>query len=103
MDGVSVYLDCKDLRKKDFIMAIGIDKLGFKEAVQEYEKNGVITFERISSSPYSARMMKSFGLEGTIRVSPLHCHSIKDIEKFLKITGNICNHVKKNKKISKDN
>ena len=48
-------------------------------------------------------MLKSFGIEGSIRVSPIHCHSIKDIEKFLKITGNICNHVKKNKKISKDN
>lgn len=86
INGVDVYLDCKDLRKKDFIMAIGIKNLGYKQAVMEYEKRGVITFERVISSPYSARMIKSFGLEGSIRVSPLHCHSIKDIEEFLKIT-----------------
>ena len=93
MKGVNVYLDCKDLRQKDFIMAIGIKKLGFKEAVQRYEKHGVITFERVASSPYSARMLESFGLKGSIRVSPLHCHSIKDIEKFLKTTKKICSQI----------
>lgn len=89
LKGINVYLDCKDLRKKDFIMAIGFDKLGYREAVIEYEKHGIITFERVVSSPYSARMLKSFGLDGSIRVSPLHCHSIEDIENFLKITKKI--------------
>jgi len=93
MKGVDVYLDCKDLRQKDFIMAIGIKKLGFKEAVQKYEEHGVITFERVASSPYSARMLESFGLEGSIRVSPLHCHSVKEIEKFLKTTKKICSQI----------
>ena len=97
MDGVDVYLDCKDLRKKDFIMAIGIKNLGYKEAVMEYEKYGVITFERVISSPYSARMLESFGLVGSIRVSPLHCHNIKDIEKFLKVTKKICKKSEKQK------
>ncbi|MGB5917852.1 aminotransferase class V-fold PLP-dependent enzyme [Arcobacter sp.] len=89
LNGVKVYLDCEDLRKKDFIMAIGFDKLGFKKAVKEYEKQRVITFERVISSPFSSRMLESFDLKGSIRVSPLHCHSLKDIEKFLKITRKI--------------
>lgn len=91
---IDVYLDCKDLRKKDFIMAIGFKNIGYKEAVREYEKNNIITFERVISSPYSARMLESFGLEGSIRVSPLHCHSIKDINKFLKVTRKICKEIK---------
>ena len=88
--GVHVYLDHKDLMKKDFIIAMGFDHLGYKEAVALYEEAGVITYERLLSSPYSSRMLESFGLKGSIRVSPFHCHSVEDIEAFLKITKEIC-------------
>lgn len=90
IDGVDVYLDCKDLTKKDFIMAIGFDNLEYKEAVEHYEKNGVVTFERLLSSPYSSRMLESFGLNGSIRVSPIHCHNLQDIENFLEVTKALC-------------
>ncbi|MGO2386419.1 MAG: aminotransferase class V-fold PLP-dependent enzyme [Psychrobacter sp.] len=90
IDGVDVYLDCKDLTKKDFIMAIGFDNLEYKEAVEHYEKNGVVTFERLLSSPYSSRMLESFGLKGSIRVSPIHCHNLQDIENFLEVTKALC-------------
>jgi selenocysteine lyase/cysteine desulfurase len=90
MDGVNVYLDCKDLTKKDFIMAIGFDNLDYKKAVEHFEVEGVVTFERLLSSPYSSRMLKSFGLKGAIRVSPIHCHNIQDIEEFLTITKALC-------------
>jgi len=91
IEGVHAYLDYQDLTKKDFIMAIGFDNLEYKEAVQMYEKQGVITFERLLSSPYSSRMLESFGLKGSIRVSPIHCHSIEDVEEFLQITKQLCN------------
>ena len=86
MPGVKVFLDYYDLTKRDFIMAIGIDKLGYIEAVEEYEKNDVIVFERVATSHFSVRMLKSFDMEGAIRVSPLHCNNIDDIEQFLEIT-----------------
>jgi len=86
MKNVNVFLDCKDLELKDFIMAIGFDNLEYKDAVTKYEEEGIITFERLLSSPYSSRMLKSFGLNGSIRVSPIHCHSLEDIETFLMIT-----------------
>lgn len=88
--GVHTYLDNKDLTQKDFIMAIGFEHLEYKEAVKMYEEAGVITYERLISSPYSARMLESFGLTGSIRVSPIHCHNLTDIEVFLKITKAIC-------------
>ena len=84
--GVKVYLDYEDLSTRDFIMAIGFDNMGCLDAVAEYEKRGVITFERIASSLYSARMLSSFGIEGVVRVSPLHCHDTNDIDEFLNIT-----------------
>lgn len=90
IDGVNVYLDCKDLTKKDFIMAIGFDNLGYKKAVEHYETAGVVTFERLLSSPYSSRMLQSFGLKGAVRVSPIHCHNLQDIEEFLSITKTLC-------------
>jgi len=90
IDGVNVYLDCKDLTQKDFIMAIGFDNLEYKKAVDHYEASGVVTFERLLSSPYSSRMLESFSLKGSIRVSPIHCHNLQDIEEFLEVTKTLC-------------
>lgn len=89
MDGVQVYLDHEDLSKRDLILAIGIDNLEHSQAVREYEKRGVIVYERVSTSLYSKRMLESFGLEGAIRVSPLHCNTAEDIDRFLHITRQI--------------
>jgi selenocysteine lyase/cysteine desulfurase len=89
MVGVKVFLDHKDLTQRDLILAIGIDNLEHAQAVREYEKRGVIVYERVSTSLYSKRMLESFGLEGAIRVSPLHCNSAADIDRFLHITRQI--------------
>lgn len=86
MRGVTVFLDYKDFTKKDFIVAMGFENLGYTQAVREYEKRGVIVYERIDTSPYSKRMLESFNMDGAIRVSPLHCNSKADIDEFLKVT-----------------
>jgi cysteine desulfurase / selenocysteine lyase len=86
MNGVKVFLDHEDLTKRDLILAIGIEHLEHAQAVREYEKRGVIVYERVATSLYSKRMLHSFGLEGAVRVSPLHCNSAADIDRFLKIT-----------------
>jgi cysteine desulfurase / selenocysteine lyase len=86
---VNVFLDYEDLSKRDLILAIGFDHLGHTEAVREYENRGVIVYERVATSLYSKRMLDSFGMEGAIRVSPLHCNSVADIDRFLQITREI--------------
>ncbi|SDE11511.1 Selenocysteine lyase/Cysteine desulfurase [Variovorax sp. CF079] len=89
MDGVKVFLDHENLTKRDLILAIGIENLEHAQAVREYEKRGVIVYERVATSLYSKRMLHSFGLEGAVRVSPLHCNSATDIDRFLKVTREI--------------
>ncbi|HEY8907713.1 MAG TPA: aminotransferase class V-fold PLP-dependent enzyme [Rhodoferax sp.] len=89
IDGVKVFLDDEDLTKRDLILAIGIENLEHAQAVREYEKCGIIVYERVSTSLYSKRMLESFGLNGAIRVSPLHCNSANDIDQFLTITRQI--------------
>ena len=84
--GVNVHLDAEELSKRDLILAIDFDNLDVKSAVAEYEKRGVITFERLASSLYSQRMLHSLGLEGIVRISPLHCNNIDDINEFLRVT-----------------
>ena len=86
MDDLDVYLDFDDLTKRDLILAINFKNREPAEAVKDYDKKGVTVFERVNTSLYSKRMLESFGLEGAIRVSPLHCHSAKDIDDFLSIT-----------------
>ena len=89
MDNVTVFLDHEDLTKRDLILAIGIGNLEHAQAVREYEKRGVIVYERVATSLYSKRMLDSFGLEGAVRVSPLHCNSAADIDRFLEVTREI--------------
>jgi cysteine desulfurase / selenocysteine lyase len=86
LKGVKVYLDHPDLQARDLIVALGLDNWGFTAAVREYERRGVIVFERLSSSIYSKRMLESFGMDGAIRVSPLHCNHTDEIDEFLRIT-----------------
>lgn len=86
MHGVEVYWDQPDLTKRDLIVGVGFENLEPTEAVREYEKRGVIVYERVASSLYSGRMLKSFNLSGAVRISPLHCHTPRDIARFLAIT-----------------
>lgn len=87
--GVSVYLDSPSYENRDLISAMGIDGIGFSEAVAEYDRRGVTVFERVNTSLYSKRIVESLGLQGAIRVSPLHCHTPGEIEQFLRITAEI--------------
>jgi cysteine desulfurase/selenocysteine lyase len=82
---VNVFLDYEDLTKRDLNLAIGFDHLGRADAVREYERRGVIVNERVASSLYSKRVLDSFDLDGAIRISPLHCNSVADIDQFLLI------------------
>lgn len=89
IDGVKVLFDSADLSKRDLIVAIALRNLDPPDAVREYEKHGVIVYERVQSSLYSKRMLSAFDLSGAVRVSPLHCHSLADIDRFLEITAQI--------------
>lgn len=89
MDNVEVYVDMEDLSWKDLIVAMGIKGMGYSDCVKEYQKRGVTVYERVKSSMYSRRIVEALGIEGAIRVSPLHCHGTDDIDKFLKITKDI--------------
>lgn len=87
--GVKVLVDSYDLSKRDLIVPIIFDNLKSEDAVKEYEKEGIVTFERVNSSHYSARMLEALGLTESVRVSPVHCHTLEDVDKFLEVTKNI--------------
>ena len=84
--GVHVYVDTEDLSRRDLIVAMSIDGVGLAECVAEYQKRGVTVFERVNTSVYSKRIVEAIGIQGAIRVSPLHCHTTDDIDTYLKIT-----------------
>ena len=90
--GVRVFVDTEDLTRRDLITAIGIDGMDFTECVAEYQRRGVTVYERINTSIYSKRILDALGLEGAIRVSPLHCHGKEDVDKFLRITAEIAKY-----------
>ena len=89
IDGVTVFVDTDDLSARDLIVAIAIENTDFTECVAEYQRRGVTVYERINTSIYSKRILDALGLNGAIRVSPLHCHGTDDIDEFLRITAKI--------------
>lgn len=94
IEGVTVHLDYEDLLTRDFIVAMSIDSIAHEELVQKYEAENVIVYERVASSILSKRMLDSFQLSGAVRVSPLHCHTVKEMEEFLRITKKIAENAK---------
>lgn len=93
MKGVSTYLDDAPLSTRDFIVAMGIDNMDYTATVREYEKRDITVYERIDKSLYSKRMLKSFGMKGCLRISPLHCHTAEDVDFFLQNTKEIASKV----------
>jgi len=93
--GVEVYLDNPEVKDRDLISAMGIKGMNYTELRKEYYSRGVTVFERINTSLYSKRIVESLGFTGCIRVSPLHCHSFKDIDQYLKITAGIAKEYSK--------
>ena len=87
--GLRAPMDGAPLCQRDFIIGIEFERLSCEQAVREYEKRGVITFERSAESPYSKRMVEAFDSKGMVRVSPLHVHSPEEIERFLLVTEEI--------------
>ena len=95
LDGVDCFFDYTNLAGRDLILAMKLSGFGYAEAVREYEKRGIIVYERVAESSYSKRMVESFGLDGIIRVSPLHCNTAEEIDRFLNITNEILDSKKK--------
>lgn len=89
IDGVTVHLDYEDLSTRDLIVGITLDGIGYEEAVRLYGEEDVVVYERVASSIYSKRMLESFDLTGTIRISPMHCQTVEEIETFLNVTEKI--------------
>lgn len=86
---VTIHLDYDDLSKRDFIIALSIEQLDYKDAVNLYGKENIVVYDRVVSSIYSKRMLESFDLKGAVRISPMHWNTVEEIEEFLKVTQKI--------------
>ena len=83
IDGVKVLMDDPDLYQRDLITGIEFANMGLQQACAELEKRGIVAFERVASSEFSARMVHEFDSEGIVRISPLHVNTPEEIEQFL--------------------
>lgn len=83
IDGIRVLMDDPDLYQRDLITGIEFANMGPQQACAELEKRGIVAFERVASSEFSARMVHEFDSEGIVRISPLHVNTPEEIEQFL--------------------
>ena len=84
--GVRVFCDDPDLSRKDLIIGFAIDGFDCAELVRRYAAERITVYERVKSSIYSVRMLEALGIDGCIRVSPLHCNTADEVERFLSVT-----------------
>ena len=89
--GVTVQMDGRDLSTRDLILGIEFLNLSCEQAVADYEKHGIIAFERALTSIYSRRMVEAFDSNGMVRLSPLHVNTPAEIRQFLLVTQAIAN------------
>lgn len=87
--GVKVMIDTSDLKSRDLIIPMTLDNTSCEEAVKKYEDLGVIVCDRVNTSMYAKRILDALNMPSCLRVSPLHCHSVEEIDEFLDITERI--------------
>ena len=87
--GVRCPVEMDDLTKRDLIVPLIFDNMTCVEAARAYDEAGVVVHERVDTSLYSSRQVHSIGVDGIVRISPLHCHTFEEIDKFLKITAEL--------------
>lgn len=83
IDGVKVLMDGEDLTQRDLITGIEFANMTPEQACVELEKRGIVAFERVATSEFSARMVHAFDSEGVVRLSPLHVNTPEEVEQFL--------------------
>ncbi|MFJ8048328.1 aminotransferase class V-fold PLP-dependent enzyme [Streptomyces luteogriseus] len=93
MPGVHVHFADQAMSSpRDLIVPLTFDLRSCADAVRAYEELGVIVYERVATSHYSERILRSLGLEEVVRVSPLHCHTLEEAEHFLTATEKVAQH-----------
>lgn len=87
--GINVKMDDPDLNKRDLIIGIEFANMDAVKSREELEKRGVVAFERMGNSIYSARMLEQFNSPGVVRMSPLHVNTPEEITFFLNVCAEV--------------
>ncbi|GAA0333889.1 aminotransferase class V-fold PLP-dependent enzyme [Oceanobacillus oncorhynchi subsp. oncorhynchi] len=89
LKNVNVHFEEANGVNQDLILALTFDNISCTDAVKLYGENNILVYARESTSHYSKRILESVGLKAIVRVSPIHCHTSGDIDKFLEVTRKI--------------
>ena len=92
ISGVKIHFipENEDLSTRNCLLPIAIEGKSTNEVVQEYMKNGIVVYDRVRTNPMSRRTLDEVKLKEVIRVTPLHCNSKEEIDKFLIVTKKYC-------------
>lgn len=86
MENVTVHFEEANGVNQDLILALTFNNMSCAEAVDRYGEHGVLVYARESSSHYSKRILEAVNLDAIVRVSPIHCHTAEDVDRFLEVT-----------------
>lgn len=86
---INWFPEDEDLSTRALLLPISVKGKSIGEVSQYYLKNGIVVFERVRSNTMSRRILDSLKCEGIIRVTPLHCNSKEEIDRFLEVTKSL--------------
>lgn len=89
MEGVTIHFEKANGIHQDLILALTFESMSCSDAVKEYGEYNILVYAREASSHYSKRILDAVELDAIVRVSPVHCHTIEDVDAFLKVTQQI--------------
>ena len=89
LPNVTIHFEEANGVNQDLILALTFADVSCAEAVDKYGEQNILVFARESSSHYSKRILEAVHLDAIVRVSPIHCHTPEDVDRFLKVTQQI--------------
>lgn len=89
LPNVTVHFEEANGVNQDLILALTFDNVSCAEAVDKYGEHNILVYARETSSHYSEKILNAVNLKAIVRVSPIHCHTTEDIDRFLEVTQQI--------------
>lgn len=86
--GVTLHF-VEDLTRRDAILPMTFSGMDADEVMEKYFAAGIYVFNRSASSIMSKRVLDGIGLPVIVRISPMHYHTVEEIDRFLAVTEDI--------------
>ncbi|NLI52901.1 MAG: aminotransferase class V-fold PLP-dependent enzyme [Clostridiales bacterium] len=86
--GVNIHF-VQDITKRDCILPMTFENIDTETAVKKFIANGIYVYHRSRTNKMSRRILDGIGIPSLVRVAPMHCNTLEEVDRFLTVTAGI--------------